>query len=382
MRGLRGWALAAGIAIAIAAVAYLAQPREDSPEHNSNSDASNGTSAALLFSEAMGHPTDQVVGDFTLPARGLLFVFTPTSPYSASDADRAASWVRNGGVLVYASEDGDAELDRALSVSRYRGSVDSGVETANPILEGVHQVAGNDSAQPLRPGRQQVPILRSRDGFALGFLERFGLGLVVVLADPLVLCNGSLEKLDNGRLLADLLGLVSDGAAVSFDEYHHGLILGNFGPQAWVLTPWGAAMLWLLVAVFVGLLLRGRRFGPLIPQAVEGARTDSEWASAVGELLRRSGGRSVTLGVLASASERAVAARTGLQAQPRERFWSALHMRAPDLAAELAAAENALYGATSGDAALLSAAQRLHRIAYPVVPERRRRPLINTKEAR
>jgi hypothetical protein len=374
MRGLRGWALAAGIAIAIAAVASLAQPREDSPEHNSSSDAANGTSAALLFSEAMGHPTDQVAGDFTLPARdGLLFVFTPTSPFSAGDADRAASWVRNGGVLVYASEDGDGELDRALSVSRYIGTVESSVEAANPILDGVNRLAGNDSATPLRPGRQQVPILRNGDGFALGFMERVGLGLVVVLADPLVLCNGYLEKLDNGRLLADLLGLVSDGAAVSFDEYHHGLIITNFAPQAWLLTPWGASLLWLLVAVFVGLLLRGRRFGPLITREVESARTDSEWASAVGELLRRSGGRSVTLGVLSSASERAVAARTGLQAQPRERFWTALHMRAPDLADELGAAENALYGATSGDAELLVAAQRLHRIAYPVVPEHRRR---------
>ncbi len=380
MRGLRGWALAAGIAIAIAAVASLAQPHEDSPEHNSNSDAANGTSAALLFSEAMGHPTDQVAGDFTLPARdGLLFIFTPTSPFSTNDADRTAGWVRNGGTLVYASEDGDAELDRALAVSRYMGGVESHVQTANPILDGVTQVAGNEFAQPIRPGRLQVPILRSGDGFTIGFLERFGLGLVVVLADPLVLCNGYLEKLDNGRFLADLLGLVSDGAAVSFDEYHHGLILANFAPQAWVLTPWGAALLWLLVAVFVGLLLRGRRFGPLIPQEVERARTDSEWASAVGELLRRSGGRSVTLGVLASASERAVAARTGLQAQPRERFWNALHMRAPDLADELAAAENALYGATSGDAELLAAAQRLHRIAYPAVPERLRP---NTKEVR
>src|SRR6266508_3797031 len=219
MRGLRGWALAAGIVIAIAAVASLAQPHEDSFEHNSNSDVANGTSAALLFSEAMGHPTDQVAGDFTLPARdGLLFIFTPTSPFSTNDADRTAGWVRNGGTLVYASEDGDAELDRALAVSRYMGGVESHVQTANPILDGVTQVAGNEFAQPIRPGRLQVPILRSGDGFTIGFLERFGLGLVVVLADPLVLCNGYLEKLDNGRFLADLLGLVSDGAAVSFDE--------------------------------------------------------------------------------------------------------------------------------------------------------------------
>jgi hypothetical protein len=206
------------------------------------------------------------------------------------------------------------------------------------------------------------------------------LGKIVVLADPLVLCNGYLDKADNGRFLSDLLGLVGSGAAVGFDEYHHGLILSDFAPQAWVGTPWGAAILWFLVAVFVGLLLRGRRFGPLIPRPSEVARADAEWAVAVGELLRRSGARALTLGMLATASERAVATRTGLTAQPRDRFWNALYARAPELAAELADAERALYGSAAGDAEVLSAAQRLHRIAYPPVRDRPRRP--TTEEAR
>ena len=100
--------------------------------------------------------------------------------------------------------------------------------------------------------------------------------------------------------------------------------------------------MWLLVAVFVGLFLRGRSFGPLMPRQVEAARADAEWAVAVGELLRRSGARAVTLGVLATASERAVAARTGLPWKPRERFWNALWIRAPELASALAEASGYL----------------------------------------
>src|SRR4029077_16440863 len=165
----------------------------------------------------------------------------------------------------------------------------------------------------------------------LGYIARSGAGKVVVLADPLVLCNGYLDKLDNGRLIADLLGTAGASAPVAFDEYHHGLILSDLSPQSWVLTPWGAALLWLLVAVFIGLLLRGRRFGPLIPRPPAAAPADVEWAVALGELLRRSGARAVTLGLLATASERAVAARTGLPLQPRERFWNALWIRAPEL---------------------------------------------------
>ncbi|HEY8953050.1 MAG TPA: DUF4350 domain-containing protein [Candidatus Dormibacteraeota bacterium] len=370
MRGARGWVLAAALSLAVAGLVYFLQPPQGSPEHSSTSDAADGASAAVLFAQAMGHPTLEVAGSFTPPSpNSLMFVFTPTSPFTAEEADRTAAWVRSGGVLIYASEQGDPELDRAFAVTRMNGRVDSGTANAEPILAGVTKVAGGISAIPIDPAPQQVPILRSPGGFALGYISSLGSGRVVVLADPLVLCNGYLDKQDNGRLLADLLG--TDRATIAFDEYHHGLTFSDLSPQAWALTPWGAGILWLLVAVFVGLLLRGRRFGPLVARPAEAARSDVEWAVAVGELLRRSGARTVTLGLLATASERAVAARTGLPLKPRERFWNALWIRAPQLASELAEAENALYGSAGGDAELLKAAQRLHDVAYPISPERR-----------
>ncbi len=372
MKSLRGWVIAFVLALLIGGVAYLGQPKQDSPDHNSNSDAANGTSAARLFAQAMGHPTSQIEGTFPPPSQnGLMFVFTPTSPYTADDADQTANWVRQGGVLVYASEQGDSQLDRAFSVTRLSGFASSQTEFANPVLDGVTTVSGAELAVPFLASSTQVPILRSNDGFPLGLIQKLGSGTVVVLADPLVLCNGYLDKADNGRFLSDLLGLVDAGSAVSFDEYHHGLILSDLAPQAWVTTPWGAAILWFLVAVFVGLILRGRRFGPLIQRPAEVARADAEWAVAVGELLRRSGARALTLGMLATASERAVAVRTGLPAQPRDRFWNALYARAPELAGALAEAERALYGTAGGDAELLSAAQRLHGLAYPSAPARR-----------
>lgn len=381
MRGARGWVIAVAVSLAIAGLAYLAQPPQGSPEHSSTSDAADGASAAVLFAQAMGHPTLEVAGSFTPPsADSLMFVFTPTSPFTAEEADRTAAWVRSGGVLIYASEQGDPELDRVLDVSRINGMFDSGTAIANPILAGVNQVAGGDGAIPLDPASNQVPILRTPGGYVLGYVSNLGSGRIVVLADPLVLCNGYLEKQDNGRLLADLLG--TDRSTVAFDEYHHGLTFSDFSPQAWLLTAWGAGIMWLLVAVFVGLLLRGRGFGPLIPRQVEAARADTEWAVAVGELLRRSGARAVTLGVLATASERAVAARTGLPLKPRERFWNALWIRAPELAGALAEAETALHNSVGGDADLLKAAQRLHDVAYPISPERSRLRPTASKEVK
>ena len=369
MRSARGWVIAALISIAVAIAAYFVQPHQDSPEHSSNSDAANGTSAARLFAESMGHPTDQVSGTFAPPAPfGLMFVFTPTSPYTADEAERTRLWVRSGGVLVYSSEQGDPELDRAFGVTRLSGFIRGDLLQANPIVPGVTSVAGGTLVMPVDPGADQVPFLRSSNGLAVGYLQRISSGTIVVLADPLVLCNGYLDKKDNGRLLADLLGLANPKAAVLFDEYHHGVILSDFAPQAWVTTPWGAGLLWLLVAVFVGLVLRGRSFGPHIQRPAEAARTDVEWAVAVGQLLRRSGARAVTLGLLAEATERSVATQTGIPLQPRERFWNALWVRVPGLAADLAEAENTLHDSAASEADLLKAAQRLHRIAHPAAP--------------
>ena len=367
MKGIRGWVIASVVAVLIAGAAFLLQPHQDSPEHSSNSDAANGASAALLFSEALGHPTSQITGSFDTPGRGsIMFVFSPTSAFTADEADRTRSWVSDqGGMLVYASEQGDPELDKALGVRRYDAAV-TGVEySAAPVIEGATRVAGGGSVSPLQPSPAQVPMLRTGEGLAVGYIQRLGLGTVIVLADPLVICNGYLEKADNGRLLADLLGVADVQANVAFDEYHHGLTVGDFAPQAWVTTPWGAGLLWLLVAVFFGLVLRGRRFGPFIERPSEVARSDVEWAVAVGQLLRRSSARGVTLGLLATATERAVAARTGLPLQPREHFWQALWVRAPDVARDLAQVESSLRAASASEHDLLNAARRLHEIAHP-----------------
>jgi Domain of unknown function (DUF4350) len=372
MKGGRGWVIAALLSIAVAAVVYSIQPHQDSPEHSSNSDSANGTSAVRLFAEAMGHQTDQIAGSFpALTPAALMFVFTPTSPFTPDEADRTRLWVRSGGILVYAAEKGDAELDRAFGVARLGGTSLVSNEVGNPVVPGVENVAGAGEVVPLDATADQVPFLRTPDGYVIGYLQRVQSGQVVVLADPLVLCNGYLDKKDNGRLLTDLLSLAGAGAPVLFDEYHHGVNLSDLAPQAWVMTPWGAALLWLLIAVFTGLILRGRSFGPLIPRPSEVARVDAEWAVAVGQLLRSSSARAVTLGLLASATERSLAARTGIPLQPRERFWNALWVRMPEIAADLAEAENALAESAATEHELLKTAQRLHGIARPVPIERR-----------
>ena len=47
MRDVRGWVIVLVLALLIGGAAYFAQPRQDSPQHSSASDAVHGTSATL-----------------------------------------------------------------------------------------------------------------------------------------------------------------------------------------------------------------------------------------------------------------------------------------------------------------------------------------------
>ena len=182
MKGARSWVVLAGVAIVIAAAAYLLQPKQDSPEHSSNSDAANGASAALLFADAMGHHGTQMTDSFAAPGvSAVLFVFTPTSPYTAEEADALRTWVASGGVLVYASEEGDAELDRAFGVTRFYGFTTGGTYTTTPVLSGVTTVTGGRSVLPLLPDPSQIAFLRTPEHYVAGYQESIGVGRVIVL---------------------------------------------------------------------------------------------------------------------------------------------------------------------------------------------------------
>lgn len=366
MRDVRGWLVLAGLAAIVAVLLALGSNPQGSPEHNTNSDAKNGASAVRYVAQSLGRGGDQIAGSFDLSKAGLLFVFSPTSPFTGYEAQQLHDWVNRGGVLVFASETGDDQLDSAFGVRRSndptRASGAYGVEP----LKGVAELSGGAFVYPFALTTNQVAIVRDRRGLAMGYVENIGTGRAVVLADPLELCNGYLDQAANSRMLVDLLALAPPGARVAFDEYHHGFTVGDVTPRAWLLTPWGAGLAWLVVAVFVGLVLRGRGFGPRIPLQPGSARAAAEWTSAVGALLRRAGGRKVTLDVLATATQRAVAARLGIPVEPHERMQAALEQRAPELAAALAGADRAIAtSAATRDASLLDTARRLHRIAYP-----------------
>lgn len=378
----RAWIVLAVVVLAVGVILTI-RPNtpKSSPEHSSTADSADGASALRLLAAALGHPTSALEGDFSLPEAassasqgprrtGLLFIFSPTHFFSEEDASATKRWIEQGGVLVYATEQGDASLFPLLGIGYGFSQVDGDAKGDPLVLDGVHDVVGAPLVFGVVPKPHQVPILRNHKGDVLGAIEKVGNGRVVILSNPLELCNGNLDQKDNWRLAGDLLGLVPSGAPVYFDEFHHGVAGGDGGSTYWLTTPWGAALAWVVLALFTGLALRGRAFGPLRSLAPERGRSTAEYAVAVGSLLRRAGGRRLVLDVLLTSARRAAAERVGVGrrgfASRSTSFDDLLARRAPDAAAELSSARAAADGAASSEAGLLSVARRLHRVAYPI----------------
>jgi hypothetical protein len=334
----------------------------DSPDHRTDSDGVNGASALVQLAGALGHPTTTLEDSFAPDlGMGALFVLSPAVGFSTDDTRRVLAYVSGGGVLVYAAELGDPQLDAALHVSRVRSIASGDATAAGPALAGVSRVAGAATAEPLDVGAQQVLLLRSTTGQPLAFEQFVGRGRIVVLADPLPLCNGYLEQADDWRLASDLLSLAPAGTAIAFDEFHHDQAGPSSPLTGWLSTAWGAAVAWLVLIGFAGLLLRGRAFGPRLEPPGAPGRSSAEHVAAVGGLLERSRAAAATGRLLTAATRRALGARHGLTAGPG--FAPALGLRAPAEAAELAAAEAELD--REEEAALAAGARRLHRLAYP-----------------
>jgi hypothetical protein len=364
MRGKGGW-LVLALVFAVASALILAQSGsgQDSPEHSTSSDGPNGTSALSQYAAALGHPVHYLELTFSLPdPPATLFVFNP-STFSAAEASTLDRWVRSGGTLIYADDRLDTQL--ALTFNLHRGNpVPAQGTAATPALPGVRQVSDDSVAEPYRPTADQAILIRYSAGAAtLAIEEKLGQGRVIALAAPEFICNRWLEVADNGRLAADLISMTP--GTDSFDEFHHGA--SGAGGGDWTTQPLGIGLLWAALAIFVGLLLRGRAFGPRIQLGPRGGRSAAEYAVAVGHLLRQAGGRGLVLKVVTDATRRSLAARLGLGRDlPLTKLDEVLARRAPEVAELYRNAAAEAEAAGGSEPALLAAARRLHDLAYPM----------------
>lgn len=340
---------------------------------DAESDAISGTSALRQLAAATGHHPGLLRDRFDLPpAQGVLFILEPENAISRSDAQALGRWVFSGGVLVYASEGLNPELETAVGISR--AGTDSIFEAqaraATPLLAGVASVR-IDSALPFAaPAGPQAMLLRSAITDAVvGIKGPLGSGHYFALATASPLQNGNLGSEDNGRLAADLLAAAGPSAPVTFDQYHHAGGAGESSSLAWIATPWGFAIFLEILLVFGLLAVSGRAFGPRIPLLPHTDPSSSEYISAVGGMLQRAGARRETIGRLINATRLALSEQVGIRGgSDPEQLAATLRRRSAGLADALDHA-TARASAVQDERSLALAAAELHRLAHPALGE-------------
>ena len=363
MRRVKPWVVLVVLAAAVGIGAAVSRSPSDSADHSANSDGIHGTSALLQLAGRMGHSTHLIEGDFSLPRGGLLFVFSPDSPFTDPQAALVRSWVEAGGILVYATGFPDPALDRALNIG-WSATSGAASRAAGPLLPGVGRVAGPHRLS-LESKPTLVPLLREGNS-VVGARESLGRGAVIGLANPNALSNGWIKEADNPVFAADLIALASTRSPVSFDEFHHGLQSGNSVLYPFYAFTWGRAIAWAALVLLGGLALRGRSLGARIPLLPAEPRSMREHTRAAGRLLAESGARTETVQGLIEASRRALARRVGLHIDPtRSDFHRLLAARDPETAGELARIEADSASAAADDASVAAIAAALHGLVYP-----------------
>jgi Domain of unknown function (DUF4350) len=351
------------VALLLTPLAALAQGPGDV-----ENDALDGASALRQLAEANGHHTTLMTDQFKLPAGpGVVFILEPESGFRTAEAQDVVRWVAQGGVLVYASATHDQELETVLDISRASDTGDfaSVAHPATPLLAGANNVVIGSLLPFATPTQTQTIYLRASNSEIAGLEGSIGRGHFFALASTYPLNNQLLDNQDDGALAADFIAAAGPGAAIAFDQFHHGGGGGQTSSLAWIGTPWGLAIVLEVLLVFVLLAIRGRGFGPMIPLRPVADPSSAEFTSAVGAMLRRARASRPTVARLLLTTRSALAGRVGIRGGSGA-LDEVLKERAPALADALASA-TARAAAVQDDGSLAEAAAELHRLARPAL---------------
>ncbi len=294
------WFAVVGYLVVVLVGLFFARTPEK-PEHHSIYDATAaGSRAVYLLLEDLGYRVKVSRRMVEGEVRWLLF---PTK--GLNEAGAVGVWVRNGGVLVLADEEGT--FAEAIGLAVRSTTTSSGVLTV--ALEGKRTIhAGNALISPatpgwLQPGEKGMPnaprssVLRTWPaGASEPLVSVYGLGRgeVWLVNRPGLLRNEQLRasRADGGGNAVVASRLADDcrrnpNQTIYFDEYHHGM-RERPGVVDLLLQP---PLRWMtLQSVLVLILVLWRqvpRFGEIVPSGPGRRRSKEEYLDALANLLQR-----------------------------------------------------------------------------------------------
>lgn len=287
-------------------VIQQAQAELSDPPLASFSTQPQGSNALWLYLESQQIKLTNSVGDsFGVPSGvDLALVLEPTVAFTPGEWAVLRDWVADGGTLLVAGTSQIASSVAQEFEVRFGlvPSSETAVSNQTPLLNAPHLDDLNATTPYfLRPQRDDfVTLLANRAGnpTAIVFAEGNGRVILTTLTEPF--SNEGIQTEGNAALLLNLLNAAPNLNGIWFNEWHHGIrpqADGELTSSNWLQrTPGGRALLLVLAIIFMGLLLRGRRFGRPVPLRQDIVRrAPLEYITGIANLSRRAGHRTAVL---------------------------------------------------------------------------------------
>jgi len=215
--------------------------------------------------------------------------------YAKIDVDELRDFVAKRGKTLVVIGDYDPYARKTLGLPKTR---ETPVRTtygavpiiASPYVSGVDRIVGEGTTRIVHTAFPAVvPIVADSSG---AILATYGLGRghIVVLIDPTIFANRLLDRADNARFAANVLG-AGPNTTVAFDEFVHGY---GRTESAWLVlpSPLRIAILIATAACLVALLGSAIRFVPAAAAPVVRDPNSAAYLASLAILLRR--GRAAT----------------------------------------------------------------------------------------
>jgi hypothetical protein len=224
-------------------------------------------------------------------------------------------FVSEGGRLVYvygSPQHLADDLSLSFTPGSTRAEIDLVPALPSRLTRGAQQVFAQVSGY-VSSTRRSLPLLVDphADGEAVAITMEWGKGRVVAVSAPDLATNRALGHGDNATFWASLLGGLSNGETIEFDEFHHGFS-NSRSVAAWA-SRYGLqfAVLQLLFALVL-LAASTRRFGRPLPRRGEALNLGADYLVAMARIYRQGGHRQHAVRRVLSGMNQAIGARFGV----------------------------------------------------------------------
>ena len=297
------------------------------PPYISTSNQPQGTKALNMWLDRLEFDVStQKLNDYEVPSdTSAMVLLEPSNAFTPQEFETLDAWLDEGGTLLVAG-DGDVvtQIARHFDIGLEGLFPDPATYRAQSLL--MQRTMPWDSTilqidYVMEPERTDFTTLLAHQETPIAIMFNEGAGRVIISTTIQPFTNAGLQQDGAGGMVLNLISLL-DTDKIWIDEWHHGLrnlVDPNaiVGFNSWLRrTPIGQGLFYIAIVSFIALLWRGRRFGRPVPiPNTMSRRAPVEYITAIANLNRRSGNRSVVVDGYRQMLKRRLAQRYRIDAQ-------------------------------------------------------------------